>query len=64
MPSRDSETAEKDEAFWNRPLTLDFKGFFKTLGKATLHTSLGKWDELAADAIDLTAATGIKRTPQ
>jgi hypothetical protein len=62
MSSRDAETAQKDEAFWKRPLTLDFKDFFQTLGKATLHTSLGKWDDLAADAIDLMAAAGIERT--
>ena len=63
MPSRDAETAQKDEAFWKRPLALDFKGFFQTLGKATLHTSLGKWDDVAADAIDLMATADIKRTP-
>ena len=44
MMNHDDDHAQKSEPFWQRPLTLDFKGLFQTLGKATLHTSLKDWE--------------------
>ena len=58
------ETAQPDEPFWNRPLTLSFTGFFSALGKATALATVGLWDEAAVAALDAAGAVGIRRTPQ
>jgi uncharacterized protein YjbI with pentapeptide repeats len=49
----------------NRPLNLDFKGFFWALTKASLNASLTKWDDAAKDLMDAVSAIGFEqRTPQ
>jgi hypothetical protein len=63
MSAPDRDIAQKDERFWNRPLTFDAKGLFLALGKGALHGVSQKWDDVAADALDGVAAVGLGREP-
>jgi len=63
MSTSDQEMiVEADIAFWNRPLSLDFKGFFTNLAKATTYTAVGSFDDAAAGYIDSLEAVGLKRS--
>ena len=43
-------------------MTLDFKGFFSTLAKATTYTATGSFDDAVAGYIDALEAVGLKRS--
>jgi len=46
-----------------KPLTADVKGLFTALGKGIGHTAVGKWEELANDAIAAGSALGLTTEP-
>ncbi|MEH2253514.1 pentapeptide repeat-containing protein [Nostoc sp.] len=51
-------------ALWNKPIKADFKELFKSLSKGVIDGVLGKWDEVAKDAVEATAALGLAAAPQ
>ena len=55
----DGIQAEPKQAIWNTPLTLDFKGFFFDLAKATAFTIARAYDEATASAIDSLSKVGM-----
>jgi len=54
----------KPVKLWNKPIKADFKELFKSIGKGLVDGALGKWDEVAKDALDATAAVGLRETPE
>lgn len=61
-PDEHEMIVEADVAFWDRPLTLDFKGFFLNLAKATTYTATGSFDDAVAGYVDALEAVGLKRS--
>jgi uncharacterized protein YjbI with pentapeptide repeats len=53
----------KPVAFWNKQLDTDFKEFFKSLSKAIIHGSVGKFDNAAFDVGDAASAVGLMNEP-
>jgi uncharacterized protein YjbI with pentapeptide repeats len=66
MNSGSGLSIKKPVAQWNKlkPIQADFKELFKSMGKATVDGALGKWEELAKDVIEASAALGLAETPE
>ncbi|MFQ4145083.1 pentapeptide repeat-containing protein [Chlorogloeopsis sp. ULAP02] len=64
MSSESGFAVTKPVALWNKPVKADFKELFKSLSKAAINTALGKWDSVATDVVDASAALGLAETPQ
>jgi uncharacterized protein YjbI with pentapeptide repeats len=54
----------KPVALWNKPINADFKELFKSLGKGVIDGVLGKWEEVAKDALDGVTALGLTAAPE
>jgi uncharacterized protein YjbI with pentapeptide repeats len=57
-------SVSKPVKLWNKSINADFKELFKSLGKAGIDGLLGKWEEVAKDALDATAALGLTDKPE
>ncbi|MDJ0728954.1 MAG: pentapeptide repeat-containing protein [Crocosphaera sp.] len=50
----------KPISVWNRPLGVNFKDIFKSLGKAIIHGITNQWVSAAKELVDATAAIYLK----
>ena len=50
-------------AVWNRPLEVNFKDLFKTLGKGFIDASMGQWGGFGKSILDASAAIGLTNSP-
>jgi hypothetical protein len=57
-------SVSKPVKLWNKSINADFKELFKSLGKAGIDGLLGKWEEVAKDALDATTALGLTDKPE
>ena len=65
MMNPDSEIAlSKPSAFRLRPVKVEGKELFKSIGKAVLDGALGKWDSVGTDVIEAAASLGLAKTPE
>ncbi|MDJ0737453.1 MAG: pentapeptide repeat-containing protein [Nostocaceae cyanobacterium] len=64
MSSGSGLTVTKPVSMWNKSIQADFKELFKSLGKAAIDTALGKWDSVATDVVDASAALGLATKPE
>ncbi|MGD1896896.1 MAG: pentapeptide repeat-containing protein [Phormidesmis sp.] len=60
MPPESDLLLKKPISVWNKPLKVNFKDFFKSLGKAGVDASTGQWIGLAKDAVDVLSAVGLE----
>ncbi|MCY9658158.1 pentapeptide repeat-containing protein [Paenibacillus chondroitinus] len=56
-------TITKPISVWNRPLNVDFKELFKSLGKAALSGAFGNWSEVANNSYESLCALGLEKDP-
>jgi uncharacterized protein YjbI with pentapeptide repeats len=59
-----SLAVSKPPRWLERPLTLDYKAFFKSLGKIAVRGLAGNWPEALAELPEMVAAAGLALTPQ
>jgi len=64
MTATGPDIAQKDEPFWARPLTLNFKSFFSGVSKAITAATVQDWKKAGEAAKDLVSAIGIARSSQ
>lgn len=64
MSSQSGIRVSKPVVVWNKSIKADFKELFKSLGKAAINSALGKWDSVATDVVDASAALGLAQTPE
>ncbi|MEH2073940.1 MAG: pentapeptide repeat-containing protein [Nostoc sp.] len=64
MSNTSGFSISKPVALWNKPIKADFKELFKSLGKGVIDGVLGKWEEVAKDAVEATAALGLAAAPE
>jgi len=57
-------SVSKPVKFWNKSINADFRELFKSLGKAGIGGVLGKWEEVAKDTVEATAALGLTDKPE
>jgi Pentapeptide repeats (8 copies) len=57
-------SVSKPVKFWNKSINADFRELFKSLGKAGIDGVLGKWEEVAKDTVEATAALGLTDKPE
>ena len=57
------DVAEKDLAFWARPIKIGAMGLFTSIAKASISATVGKWDEVAKDSLDGLTTIGMGATP-
>ncbi len=56
--------AEKPVSVWNKPLSLNFKEFFKGLTGAITNIATGNASSLPKDLADIAGSVGLKITPE
>jgi hypothetical protein len=58
MLSENSSTlvVSKPQGWLKKPVTLDYKAFFKAISKAALKGLLGKWSEALSEVPDLVSS--------
>ncbi|WP_334724743.1 hypothetical protein [Nostoc sp.] len=64
MSNTSGFSVSKPVALWNKPIKADFKELFKSLSKGVIDGVLGKWEEVAKDAVEATAALGLAAAPE
>ncbi|WP_334924198.1 pentapeptide repeat-containing protein [Nostoc sp.] len=64
MSNTSGFSVSKPVALWNKPIKADFKELFKSLGKGVIDGVLGKWEEVAKDAVDGVTALGLGSAPE
>lgn len=60
MANQNGFPAERPESIFSKPLKANFKDLFKSLGKAVVDGTVGKWDAALKDVSDATAALGLE----
>ncbi|BAY14333.1 pentapeptide repeat-containing protein [Anabaenopsis circularis NIES-21] len=64
MSSESGTSISKPVRFWKKPLTVDTRELFKSLGKAAMDGGFGNWSELAKDLVEASAALGLAETSE
>ncbi|MEH2104713.1 pentapeptide repeat-containing protein [Nostoc sp.] len=64
MSNTSGFSVSKPVALWNKPIKADFKELFKSLGKGVIDGVLGKWEEVAKDAVEGVTALGLAAAPE
>jgi Pentapeptide repeats (8 copies) len=54
----------KPTALRLRPVSVNGRDLFKSVGKAILDGALGKWDSVGGDVIEAAASLGLAKTPE
>ncbi len=54
-------SVSKPVSVWNKPLNLDFRDFFKSLGKAAINGLTLNWADAAKESVDALSAIGLEK---
>lgn len=61
MDAKHGFSISKPISIWNKPLKLNYKDFFKSLGKATIKGVTLNWADAAKEAVDAVSAIGFEK---
>ncbi len=62
-PTQPAVEVTVEQSLWLKPLKADLRKLFTSLGKATADAAVGRWENVAKDALDALTALGVKATP-
>jgi Pentapeptide repeats (8 copies) len=64
MQDQSEISLSKPTALRLRPVSVNGRDLFKSVGKAILDGALGKWDSVGGDVIEAAASLGLAKTPE
>jgi uncharacterized protein YjbI with pentapeptide repeats len=55
--------AKKPKSVFDKSIRVDLKGLLKSISKGIVHTTSGKWEEVANDAVETLSSIGLATEP-